>query len=291
MLSHPFFPPEDLDLCDANTASDSGRSSSVIQSDMVQRAHVVTQRAQTVVELRRICPVANMLEREHTEPVPPTIAMRQGDALRHVAVDTLLRVLNSAWARPSRQFPDAASAPYCAVVDLAIVGQHRFLEVTRGRTTTIEAFKFDYWRYTTGQDPVQADSFVRSAAGAFTAAYVLGLAKNVADVGVCEAREVFFRDLKGAFEYVPQVARLAVPKRMRDAFQELGILDAFRDTCIRAFMVIRDSHKEIFEVVFDLLQMAGFGKTKVLQYVGAKNNLNLAEDRMMANTYFRKWIG
>lgn len=293
MVSHIFPAPDDVEP-ESRTPFDSPHSCSSTApaaGELVQRAHLRQGGAHPVVELRQICPVANRLEREHTEPVLPEVAVRSADALRHVALLTLLRVFNAAWARPSRQFADAASAPYCAVVDTAIVGKERMLEVTGGKTIVLEDFKFDYWRYTRGQDPVLADSFVRSAAGTFTAAYVLGLAKSGGDIAVVDGREVYLWQLRGAFEYVPQMARLVVPKQMKDAFEALGVMDEFRDTCMRAFTVIRDSHAEVFEVVFDLLKMAGFSKGKVMQYCASKNNLNLGEDRMVANMHFRKWIG
>lgn len=296
LISHPFLLSEEVELtslADSRTVSESGQSSMMANFQyMVQCAHLHVAQGQAVLGLRRICPVANLLDKNHTEPVYPEMLVRSGeDSLRYVAVQLLLRVFNAAWARPSRQFPDAASAPYCRVVDSAVVGETRWLEVALEKTTQLTSFTFDYWRYTRALDPVLADSFVRSAAGLFTAGYVIGVGRHPQEIGVTESREMYFRDLRGAFEYAPPMARMTVPKDMKDAFAALGLLDTFRDTCLRAFAVLRDNHKEIFSIVFDVFKLSGLSNEKILQFVAGKNSLNLAEDRMLANTHFRKWIG
>lgn len=295
LVSHPFLGADETEVTSqtdgGTTLSDSGVSSLLPNTqDFAQCAYLKVIQGESVVRLRRICPISNLLDEKHTDRVLPEMVVRSVDnTLGVVATQMLLRLFNAAWVRPSRQFPDAASAPYCRVPDTAVVGPTRLLETALEKHSQMENFNFDYWRYTKGLDPVVADSFVRSAAGLFTAGYVLGLGRHVNELGITDGREMYFRDVKGAFEHAT-MARLIVPKEMKEAFAALGVLDTFRDTCVSAFSVLRECYGELLPIVFELFKLSGISKEKILQHAAGRNSLNLAEDRIVASAYFRKWI-
>lgn len=296
LVSHPFVSPDEAEVTSQTdgwtTISDSGQSLMLPSTlGMAQCAYLKVTHKESVVGLRRICPMANLLDDANTDAVLPEMIVRSGDnTLRVVATQVLLRLFSAAWVRPSRQFPDAASAPYCRVADIAVVGPTRLLETALEKHSQMVSFNFEYWRYTKGLDPVVADSFVRSAAGLFTAGYVLGLGRHENELGIVDGREMYFRDIRGAFEHAT-LSRLIVPKAMKEAFAALGVLDTFRDTCVGAFSVLRECHAELLPIVFELFKLSGMSKEKILQHVASRNSLNLAEDRIVASAYFRKWIG
>lgn len=250
-----------------------------------------------VLTLSRLTIAAQTLVNDDAlEPHLPELLLRDDDsALRTAATQLLLRLFNAAWARPTRYFPDGATAPFCVAVDVVPTSEKQSLECGLRKGVPLPEFNFDYWRYTKGLNPVTADGFMRSAAGLYTAAFVCGLQdRNGEDVGVTNGVAVYLRTIRGVFE-VPTVAswpRMTISKQMRDAFRELGVWDAFRDTCVRAYAVLRESYSDVFDVAFELFKSAGVPKERILGHLQTRHSLNLAErDRMQADAHFRKWLG
>lgn len=209
-------------------------------------------------------------------------------------------MFNAAWARPCRQFPDGAAAPFIAAVDVVCIADERVLERAMRNEVPLAEFNFDYWRYTKGLSPVLADAMMRSAAGLYTAAFVCGFQdKNGDDVGVVDGAALYLRRVRSMFEHPLHVhpcgsypGRIAVGKGMREAFRELRIWDPFRDTCVRAFSVLREAYCDVLQVLEPVFEKAGVRREKVLAYLHSKHSLNLAErDRDMVDAHFRKWLG
>lgn len=247
---------------------------------------------QRIVELQRLKLDAEEVRESNLETLLPRLIIKENqDVLKMQATQMLFYFFNHIWTRASDKYEDAESAPLCISFDAVATHARRGLLLAFDRVQSFSRFSFDFWRDIKGHDPVAVDQFVRSAAGAFTVGYIVGIDyRSGEEVCVKDGNAVFVKETEGVFESCGP--RISIPKAMRECFQTLQVWDEFRLCCLRAFDVARVSHEEIFSMVRGLYARCGMSEKKISDFVSGKSSLNLAQkEERRCDEDFRRWLG
>lgn len=257
---------------------------------------------QRVVELRRMGLEADEVNSATLEPLLPRLIVTEDeDVMITQATQVLFHLLNHFWLRPTEKYPDPESAPVCITFDAIATDERRGIYQAFCHVQSFSVFHFSYWRDTKGHDPVAVDHFVRTAAGAFTAAYIIGFhMRNGNDILVKDGEAVFLRGFQGIFDNNNNVGsifdnnvgtRLTIPKPMKEAFHSLRVWDEFKLCCLRAFEVTRENHDEIFPMLAGLYSRCGVSRSMMYEHLSGKNSLNSSEkSARRSDAAFRKWL-
>lgn len=306
LVSHPFIVDNQIpaslqgrhhDLSQSDLSLSSSEDSTNDQEqDLAQTSYIRRIRPAPIIELRRLRPEsgASEVSLAHVEPLLPALTLIQGEnALQIQTTQLLFYLLNHVWLQPSSRFPDSDAAPICVTFDVVATSAQSGFVQSFPRTQPFRTFNMEFWRDTKGYDPVAVDQFIRTAAGAYTAAYICGVhARNAPDICVRDGDAVFLAAFDGLFVSAP-AWRVQVRKDLRATLRALSVWDTFRTCCLRAFAVARETFHDVFPVVAPLYEMcADTSKEAVLKFWAGKTCLNMVDqDAETCDAMFRRWLG
>lgn len=250
-----------------------------------------TDQGDEVLELRRLDPDEDEINDNNLIPIPPRLWIRTGeDVLQVQVIQLLFQMMNEIWKRPS-SFKDAQSAPFCMTVESMAVSNSQGLVHLVCHERPLSSMDFSTFKTKSGHDAVAVDQLVRSAVGALTAGYALGLqTRSGRELAIKDERTVFWKAFVNPFE-VPTSSRTSVPKNLRACLDALKVWDAFKKTSIIAFKALRSSWDEMFAAVAPLFRRCGMDERQAYDFIHSKWSLNLNHKHAhRAEFRFRRWL-
>lgn len=261
--------------------------------ELAESASVQVILNEPLIELRHLSFEEEVIQSSNMVPLLPRLMIRKEPTILQIQLSQMLLLLfNYYWSQPTSNYSDAHSAPVCITFDVISTSQQEGLIQAFSNVQHLHLFSFDFWRDTRGRDPVIVEEFIRSAAGAFTAAYICGVnTRNTAAFCVKDGSSVFLRDFGTMFQG-PAAPKVGIPKVMRRCLADMGVWDEFFSRCLRAFDVLRLRYVEIFTVMSPLFALGGIEEKQISAHLSAKYCFNASETRLWnAAQHFRRWLG
>lgn len=248
--------------------------------------------------MRRLKPATEEIKASNLYTLYPTIRLQTNiPALTAQVTMVTLSLLNSLWAGTARPV-DRHSIAHCVIVDMiAVAPRHALVQAVchhAGLQKGLQALMG-----TRPTDVVAVDRLVRTAAGALTAGYALGLQARAgaSELGVKDDCAVYWCRLEGMFTNMPANGmRVGIPAALKTCLKRLGAWDAFRKLCLSAFHALRKEIDRVLVVVLPLLHRCGIEEARVQEFLRGKGSLNLAHGHGLGHSYradfhFRRWLG
>lgn len=225
-------------------------------------------------------------------PVHPPLTARVGDVLLHATTAVALALAGRVWRM---EWDDVFAAPVARTADAAPSGKmHGVLEDLRGVFVDREWEGFAACAH----HAVAVDKLARSAVGALTAGYVLGLGPR--DGLVVSDGEVMWSWIgavgdvsgrsSGASGGVGSGSGGGVPDGLRVVLKKVRRWDEFVDNCVRAFHVLREHVDEVVAPVGKALAACGVRATAVAEFARGRSTNDSSGDGRKAEKQFRRWL-
>lgn len=209
----------------------------------------------------------------------PSVITKTGDNLfQDLACELMFHCFNTIWEHLP-QFFSRDERPFICTYDVVPCGDLRGIMET---VNDIESLKdFDWKKWANEADPSTIDSMVRSAAGAYVGAYVLGVRDRHWDnILIKEGRYLMHIDFGFLMGQMPPVdaPRFSVSGQMQTALMKLQVWDKFLVLCGKAFTGLRVCSPQVIRVATTVFVAAGFDKYLVSKFLRGKFSLNVHAD-------------
>jgi Domain found in Dishevelled, Egl-10, and Pleckstrin (DEP) len=129
-----------------------------------------------IMELHRLIENDDVDDEKTRCVVGSMILCKEGDNLgQDLSVETMFRIFNLIWAETPDLFADSSKAPFSVTYDVFPTSPKQgFMEALNG-LVSFKDFDWDTWVATCGNDKELVAEMVASAAGSYTAAYILSI--------------------------------------------------------------------------------------------------------------------
>ncbi|CAN8072841.1 unnamed protein product [Agarophyton chilense] len=261
---------------------------------LAESATVHVEEDQIAIELRHLSYEEDIVSYKNMIPLLPRLIVRtETNMLKTQLCQMMFVFFNSIWSAPSPKYPNVHAAPICVTFDVIASGRDQGLIRAFCHVKTISSFRFDFWQDTRGRDPVVVDEFIRSAAGAFTAAYICGINTLQKDAFCVKDGTAFFLYLVEDIFQGPAQPKIGIPKIMRRCFIDMGSWDDFRACCMRAFHSLRERYSDIFSIMLPLFSaLCDMDEKSIWLHLYSKYCFNLKEQNPRKAAHnFGKWLG
>lgn len=296
MISHVFRPmgtghSRDDVLHMGNETTD-GRD----EDELGQFGYIDYEEREPILDIRRLKIGSDEVVSENLETMQPRMRVRSGrDMLTLQVMMVTFEVFNEIWRR-AWGFGDSLSAPQCVTMDCVAVAQTRGVQEYMCHEQSALLLDFVQWQARHGHRAVMVDRLVRTAAGALTAGYVLGLQmRSGRELCVKDDAVVFWGDGGTLFESAGQPGnggRVLVPHGLRKCLKALKVWDTFRKHCATAFQGLRQNWDEVYEIVGPLLVRCGYSDARMTEFTNSRWSVNLRhKDGYRGEMHFRRWLG
>ena len=224
----------------------------------------------------------------------PNVIVKKGDnLLQDMSMEIMFRCFNSIWQRSAR-FTSPETTPYAYCYEVIPTGPRvGFMEAV----TSLESLRdFDWDRWATGikAHPGALQNMVRSAAGAYVAAYVLGAAdRHWHNILIKECSTMLHIDFGYILTQAPPIdgPRFSISPGMQAGLTAAGVWNKFVDYSERAFLALRDSAPEVVRTAVLLFSHADFQDSVIREYMASAVSLNVRADDETAAKSVRTQIG
>lgn len=285
---------------------------------------------ESILEIRRITSDDEEIQVDKLETMLPRILLSEHeDMLRFQAIQMLFHVMNSVWKSPVYYCEDPLSAPFCATMDYIPTSATKGLIESFPLSQPLSALNILPRRslQVSSEDVASArnrniwmDSLIRSAAGALTLGYIIGLQLKQGDELFIKGSDcVFWRKFPAVFDVMNTsnssktgksgnafvnsnalmnsnafgggLSRTSIPKGLKELFESFGVWDQFRKLCVSTFQTVRLAWRDVFPLVAPLFSDAGISHQTVEQYVRSRSSLHLKHNNSQrAEFQFRRWL-
>lgn len=209
----------------------------------------------------------------------PKLLVKEGDNLmQDMNVEILFRVFNYIWRKDNQTFPDPNNVPFSYVYDVMPTGLVKGVMEVLTKVSPLNHYKWDDWAKEYGQKPEVQDLMLRSAAGSYVAAYVLGAGDrhwdNVMIKGHAMLLHIDFGFVMGDKAPI-EGPRFPVSPDMEKAFTDVGIWEDFIDLCGKAFTSLKHSGPLIGREIYAHFRHTGLTHKECMGYLASKESLNV----------------
>lgn len=206
----------------------------------------------------------------------PDVIVKKGDnLLQDMSMEIMFRCFNSIWQRSAR-FPNADTTPYAYCYEVIPTGPKvGFMEAVTS-LESLRDFNWERWAARIKAHPGAVENMVRSAAGAYVAAYVLGAAdRHWHNILIKECSTMLHIDFGYILTQAPPIdgPRFSISPGMQAGLTAVGVWDKFVDYSVRAFLALRDSAPEVVRTTVLLFSHADFEENVIREYMKSKVSL------------------
>eukprot|EP00186_Timspurckia_oligopyrenoides_P000430 CAMPEP_0182442254 /NCGR_PEP_ID=MMETSP1172-20130603/1193_1 /TAXON_ID=708627 /ORGANISM="Timspurckia oligopyrenoides, Strain CCMP3278" /LENGTH=685 /DNA_ID=CAMNT_0024637013 /DNA_START=2375 /DNA_END=4432 /DNA_ORIENTATION=+ len=218
----------------------------------------------------------------------PSVIVKAGDNLaQDMCVEQMFLCFNSLWQSHLSSAMRPQEIPYCVTYNVLPTSRKEgLLEVVPG-LGSLNAFDWENWASIYASNDEVKDCMVRTAAGSYIGAYVLGVRDrhwdNILVQHNCSLVHIDFGFILGA---VPPIdaPRFSVSSAMESAFRRVKIWDRFVSCALSAYQVLRVEGGNILRIASMLFSHAGFDSEVVRGYL--QSNVSLAINVPEADALF-----
>lgn len=209
------------------------------------------------------------------------LLVKEGDNLgQDLCVELMFLGFNSLWANSPDSFPDPEKAPFTYAYEVfPTSAKQGFMQAVPG-LTSLKEFDWDNWVETRGKDPVAINQMVRSAAGSYIGAYIVGAAdRHTENVQIQDNFTLLHIDFGYVLGNVPPIdgPQIAIYPAMQAAFEDVGAWDTFVNMCERAFLAVRREAPVVARMAVGMFSKFGFDAHTVRDYITGPSSLNTHE--------------
>eukprot|EP00173_Palmaria_palmata_P000899 Plantae.Rhodophyta-Palmaria_palmata.ctg1461.p1 GENE.Plantae.Rhodophyta-Palmaria_palmata.ctg1461~~Plantae.Rhodophyta-Palmaria_palmata.ctg1461.p1 ORF type:complete len:443 (-),score=88.28 Plantae.Rhodophyta-Palmaria_palmata.ctg1461:185-1432(-) len=209
------------------------------------------------------------------------LLVKEGDNLgQDMCVELLFMGLNSLWANSFDLFPDPDAVPFSYAYEVfPTAAKQGFMQAVPG-LTSLRDFDWDKWVETRGKDPDAVNQMVRSAAGSYIGAYIVGAAdRHTENVQIQDNYTLLHIDFGFVLGDQPPIdgPHIAIYPEMHDALEKVGAWDDFVDTCENAFLAVRREASVATRMAVGIFSKFGFDAHRVREYITGPFSLNTHE--------------
>ncbi|KAA8495605.1 Phosphatidylinositol 3-kinase 1 [Porphyridium purpureum] len=221
----------------------------------------------------------------------PKVLVKAGDdLLQDMSVELMFRLFNFMWRVDRESFPDPEKVPYSYVYDVMPTGHKQGLMEVLTEVRPLNHYDWGTWVAERGSKSAEIrDMMLRSAAGSFVAAYVLGARDRHWDnIMVKNGSMLLHIDFGFVLGSTPPIdgPRFSISPDMEKAFTDVGIWNDFVELCGKAFTSLRRNAIYLVREVFLLFRHTGLKQSSVLKYMASKDSLDAsAKDFESAEEY------
>jgi len=224
----------------------------------------------------------------------PNVIVKKGDnLLQDMSMEIMFRCFNSIWQRSPR-FSSPETTPYAYCYEVIPTGPRvGFMEAVTS-LESLRDFDWDRWATRIKAHPGAVQNMVRSAAGAYVAAYVLGAAdRHWHNILIKECSTMLHIDFGYILTQAPPIdgPRFSISPGMQAGLTAVGVWDKFVDYSERAFLALRDSAPEVVRTTVLLFSHADFQDSVIREYMTSAVSLNVRADDETAAKSVRTQIG
>ena len=218
--------------------------------------------------------------------------------MQDLCTQILFQVFNHIW-RKSDIFGDALLVPYCYCYEVFPTGlQEGFMEVISG-LKSLKDFDWVAWGNRRNDDNEDSDAkavsnMIRSAAGSYAGAYVLGVTDRHWDnITIKDDQTLLHIDFGYLLGDAPPIdaPRFSISPGMETVFKQMKIWEPFVETTVNAFLALRRASASILRAATLMFDKAGFKPDCTRSFLRGKQSLNFSENNEeAAGQYVRAQI-
>jgi len=208
---------------------------------------------------------------DHLKSLDPRILVKSGDDLfQDSGVELIFRVFNYIWRTDEERFPDSDKVPFSYAYDVLPTGKEQGLMEVLTNIEPLNHYSWKDWVRKYGKSKEICDLMLRSAAGSYIAAYVVGARDRHWDNVVIKDSSML---VQIDFGYVLggqapiEGPKFPVSPDMQKAFVEVGIWENFVDMCGKAFTSLRNNGPAVGREIYTLFRHTGLSYKKILQFL------------------------
>ncbi|KAK1861962.1 hypothetical protein I4F81_004538 [Pyropia yezoensis] len=210
------------------------------------------------------------------EVASPDVIVKKGDnLLQDMSMEIMFRCFNSIWQR-SERFPNPDTTPYAYCYEVIPTGPRvGFMEAVTS-LESLRDFDWEKWATRIKAHPGAVENMVRSAAGAYVAAYVLGAAdRHWHNILIKECSTMLHIDFGYILTQAPPIdgPRFSISPAMQAGLTAVGVWGKFVDYSVKAFLALRDSAPEVVRTTVLLFSHADFEENVIREYMKSKVSL------------------
>lgn len=247
-----------------------------------------------ITALRRMIPEGDIDNDGNYETIKPYVLIKEGDnLLQDMSTEIMFRAFNNIWERSPKIFPDPHQAPFIVCYEVLPTDATRgFMEVIPHLQSLTE-FNWLTWKRDFGNSPLVVDSILRSAAGSYIGAYVLGARdRHFDNIVVQNNRTVTHIDFGFVLGTSPPIdgPQFSIAPEMEHVFKDLGVWNRFVSLCVKGFHALRKSGPAVVRTTTMLFSRAGHDAEVIKEYMRGKNSLNVRESTPKALQYIKSQL-
>ncbi|GAB0495829.1 hypothetical protein MMPV_007136 [Pyropia vietnamensis] len=210
------------------------------------------------------------------EVCSPDVIVKKGDnLLQDMSMEIMFRCFNSIWQR-SERFSNPDTIPYAYCYEVIPTGPRvGFMEAVTS-LESLRDFDWEKWAVRIKAHPGAVENMVRSAAGAYVAAYVLGAAdRHWHNILIKECSTILHIDFGYILTQAPPIdgPRFSISPAMQAGLTAVGVWDKFVDYSVKAFLALRDAAPEVVRTTVLLFSHTDFEENVIREYMKSKVSL------------------
>lgn len=277
---------KDMDAVTASAAVLESVDNAGVAGNRVYVNKVFTSVARPGIVSVQIAPEESEVEIEEEDfickefkSLDPKLLVKEGDNLmQDMNVELMFRMFNYIWRKDKQSFPDPDKVPFSYVYDVMPTGLVKGIMEVLTNVNPLNHYKWDEWAKEYGQKPEVRDLMLRSAAGSYVAAYVIGAGDrhwdNVMIKGHAMLLHIDFGFVMGDKAPI-EGPRFPVSPDMEKAFTEVGIWEDFIDLCGKAFSSLKLSAALIAREIYAHFRHTGLTHKECAGYLASKESFNI----------------
>jgi len=230
-----------------------------------------------IITLRNPETGSRMDEVNSWKVVGKSILAKAGDNLmQDYLVQIVFRLFNAMWKDSSSVFTDDL-VPYTAIYEVFPTGPKTGLLEVVDNVQSLKEFDWTAWKLKYENNTSVQRRMIRSAAGAYVGAYVLGVRDRHWDnILIAEESTLLHIDFGFLLGQEPPIdaPRFSVSPAMQEAFEGIGIWKTFLEVCGDAFLVLHRRAGRVLRTVEAVFPYAGFPKYVLRKHINGPYSLN-----------------
>lgn len=291
---------EKLDLNESSPSSSESVSVLELQNDGAVVGSVVVRKVFSsiarpmIVQLRVPIENADLDEDEHHITMHPGILVKEGDNLmQDLGVECMFQCFNHIWEYTPSLFEKYGMTPLSVSYEVFPTSTTKgFMEAVTG-LESLKDYDWKMWRNKYGKDPRHVKEILRSTAGSYIGAYVVGgRDRHFDNVLVKDDLHLLHIDFGFLLGTSPPIdgPPIAIAPQMELVFRELDIWETFVDLFVDTFMALRARAPEVIRTSVLIFTKAGYEEHQIRQYLQGKMSLNTQVSDMKAAEGVRRQL-
>lgn len=231
-----------------------------------------------IVQLRVPIENADLEEDEHHVVMNPAVLVKEGDNLmQDLGVECMFQCFNHIWECTPSLFKTYNMVPLSVSYEVFPTSSSQgFMEAVTG-LVSLKEYDWAAWRDKHGADSDRVKEMLRSTAGAYVGAYVVGgRDRHFDNVLVKDDKHLLHIDFGFLLGTSPPIdgPPIAIAPQMEVVFRELNIWQTFVRLFVDTFMALRAHASEIIRTSVLIFTKAGYEEHQIRQYLQGKMSLN-----------------